>query len=177
MAKVLPKFLRAPLMSLWGSGGSSGDPHALGDRAEMKKNRDENEAKEAITSFLDFIGMGRLPDDGEWINMYYTDRTQGVAECLGKLAISVQIVPEHEFTSMPVGSGRDDPNVNPYLPPPLGRMKVSANPLMVIKELVGPKLCAKICCLLCCGICMGFTALFGAGIMSTLTFIQQMNHE
>lgn len=137
------------------------------------KNRDQDEAKEAIASFMDFIGMGKLHEDADWVTIYHTDREQGASKSMGKLAVSIQIVPEKEAQGMPVGTGRDDPNVNPYLPPPVGRMKMSANPFMMIKELVGPKTCVKLCCLFCCVFCMGFVALFGAGIMSTLTYLKQ----
>ena len=50
----------------------------------------------------------------------------------------------------PAGFGRNDPNANPYLPPPTGRMKFSLNPFVMGAELCGPKICAQItCCLLC----------------------------
>ena len=155
---------------------SSSGGKKVGKRRPKKKSqkkRDRNEAKEAISSFMDLLGMGRLPDDAEWLSMYRSDKSLGTSENVGKIAVSVQIVPEMEASSMPVGKGRQDPNVNPYLAPPLGRMKMSTNPFLLLKELVGPKLCAKLACLFCCVFCMGFVALFGAGIMSTLTFIEQ----
>lgn len=138
-----------------------------------KQKRPDNEAKEAVDSLLDLIGMGRLHEDADWVNIYHTNRQLGVSQLMGKLALSIQIVPEAEAKDLPVGVGRNDPNMNPYLPPPVGRMKMSANPFLMAKELVGPKTCLKLCCLFCCVFCMGFTALFGAGIMSTLTYLKQ----
>jgi hypothetical protein len=92
----------------------------------------------------------------------------------GRLGVSVQIVPEQEATANPVGKGQESPNVNPYLPPPVGRLRLSANPLAMIKELVGPKMCLRITVLCCCVSCILFVSVFGATIMSTLTYIQAM---
>lgn len=114
------------------------------------------------------MGMGRLPEDAEWLTMYYTDRKEGKAEAMGKIAVSIQIVPEEDAKQMPVGIGRNEPNTNPYLPPPVSRMNVSANPFLLMKELVGPKLCAKLFCLFCCGFCLGFISYSSKWFGSTL---------
>ncbi len=116
--------------------------------------------------------MGRLAEDAEWINIYYTDREEGISRSMGKIAISLQIVPEEDALAMPVGLGRSEPNSNPYLPPPVGRLRMSANPFLMIKELIGPKLCLKLVCLFCCVFGVGFMCIFGAALMSTLTFLQ-----
>ena len=36
--------------------------------------------------------------------------------CSGKLKIQIDIVPKKDAESNPVGGGRSEPNVNPYLP-------------------------------------------------------------
>jgi hypothetical protein len=77
----------------------------------------------------------------------------------------------------PVGKGQESPNVNPYLPPPVGRMRLTANPIFMLKELVGPKMCLRIACLCCCLACVMLIGVFGGTIMSTLTFIEEMNHN
>lgn len=63
--------------------------------------------------------------------------------------------------------------MNPYLPPPVGRMQLTANPLLMAKELIGPKMCLRIT--ICCGCvgCMLFLAVFGSTFMSTMTYLQQ----
>ena len=49
--------------------------------------------------------------------------------------------------------GRTDPNTNPALPPPSGRLKFSLNPFTMGSELCGPALCAQItCCLVVLGV-------------------------
>uniref|UniRef100_K3WDA2 C2 domain-containing protein n=1 Tax=Globisporangium ultimum (strain ATCC 200006 / CBS 805.95 / DAOM BR144) TaxID=431595 RepID=K3WDA2_GLOUD len=94
---------------------------------------------------------------------------------LGRIGISVQIVPELEAQMNPVGKGQEAPNMNPYLPPPVGRMRLSANPIMMLKELVGPKMCLRVTILYCCVGCAFFIGVFGATIMSTLTYFQGMS--
>lgn len=93
----------------------------------------------------------------------------------GRIGISVQIVPEQEAQMNPVGKAQEAPNMNPYLPPPVGRMRLSANPIMMLKELIGPKMCLRITILFCCVGCAFFIGVFGATIMSTLTYIQGMS--
>jgi len=40
--------------------------------------------------------------------------------------------------------GRDNPNNDPYLPPPVGRMQLSLNPFTMMKELCGPEIMFKV---------------------------------
>ena len=48
-------------------------------------------------------------------------------------------MPEWYAELHPVGKGRDEPNMNPYLPPPVGRIKFSLNPFTMLNQLTGPK--------------------------------------
>merc|ERR1712025_760191 len=41
------------------------------------------------------------------------------------------------------GFGRSTPNQNPYLPPPVGRFKLSLNPFTLCEDLLGPEACLK----------------------------------
>ncbi|KAF0699652.1 Aste57867_9797 [Aphanomyces stellatus] len=149
------------------------------ERARRKAEKEQNEKDEAFQSILDMVGMGRLSDDSDWLEMRYTNREAGVSESMGKLGVCIHIVPEAEYIATPVGFGRDEPNINPYLPPTVGRIRFSANPFTMLKELLGPELCGKLACLICCVGCLSFLALFGASIMSTLTFYEQLqqNHN
>ena len=47
----------------------------------------------------------------------------------------------------PVGKGRDQPNINPYLPPPNGRIAFTLNPIKAFNQLTGPKFRKKCYCL------------------------------
>ena len=42
----------------------------------------------------------------------------------GQVAVSIQICTKREVETRPNGFGRDDPNSNPFLPPPVGRMQM-----------------------------------------------------
>ncbi|RLN32134.1 hypothetical protein BBJ28_00019767 [Nothophytophthora sp. Chile5] len=137
-----------------------------------KARKDQAKAKAALDGLLDLMGLGNLPDDAEWIPIHYTDRESAVSMEMGRVGISVQIVPEEEALASPVGKGQNAPNLNPYLPPPMGRMRLSANPLAMLKELVGPKMCLRLSLLCCCGGCLLFVSVFGATAMSTLTYLQ-----
>jgi len=70
----------------------------------------------------------------------------------GRVLVSLEIVPQWYAELHPAGRGRDEPNVNPYLPPPAGRIQFTMNPLKMINQLIGPKFrqkCYKIMCITC----------------------------
>lgn len=62
----------------------------------------------------------------------------------GKVLISLELLPKETADAQPVGVGRNDPNQNPYLPPPAGRMKFSFNPFRLSMSLLGPKAFYKV---------------------------------
>ena len=71
----------------------------------------------------------------------------------GRVLCSLEVVPEWYADLHPVGKGRDEPNMNPYLPPPFGRIKFTLNPITCINQFTGPKFrkkCYKILCITCC---------------------------
>jgi len=77
---------------------------------------------------------------------------------MGKVRLQVDILPKDQAALNKVGEARSDPNCNPYLPPPVGRISFSMNPLKMFTQLVGPRLRRKIylfCCLaVCCMMCL-----------------------
>ncbi|OQS05760.1 dysferlin [Thraustotheca clavata] len=174
LKSVMPRRNKVPNKTKTQKSGEKSSANNAQLKAAKKAAKEQNEAKEAIGSFMDFIGLGRLPDDSEWLTMRFNNREEGISEEMGKIAVGIHIVTEAEFTATPVGNGRDEPNINPYLPPTVGRIKLSANPFSLMREIVGPKMCARIACFLCCMGCLSFMALFGASIMSALTFYEQM---
>ncbi|EQC29479.1 hypothetical protein SDRG_12727 [Saprolegnia diclina VS20] len=94
------------------------------------------------------------PTDSTWIKMYRSNPTTRAKEPMGKVCISMQLVPKPLATTQPVGFGRHDPNNSPFLPPPAGRLKLSWNPYKVFNQLLGPKICHRVMCCLCCAIFM-----------------------
>ena len=72
----------------------------------------------------------------------------------GKLLISVEILPNIKALACANGEGRSEPNIEPILPEPEGRIKLTLNPLTMLKQMIGEELRRKICCGLICAICL-----------------------
>ena len=51
--------------------------------------------------------------------------------------------------SRPAGDGRKEPNANPTLPKPTGRLKFTLNPFAMLFRLLGPKLCKRLAGVVC----------------------------
>mmetsp|Transcript_21382 Transcript_21382/g.21169 ORF Transcript_21382/g.21169 Transcript_21382/m.21169 type:complete len:260 (+) Transcript_21382:2306-3085(+) len=106
-----------------------------------------------------------------WVTCKKRDKNGGFEDG-GKVLISFELVPEMRAQACPVGEGRDDPNIDPKLPPPIGRFQWSLNPLKMISQLCGPEFKAKICLFLCCALCcllMIFVfPMFFSSVMSNL---------
>jgi hypothetical protein len=69
--------------------------------------------------------------------------------------LSVELVPKELALQLPAGLGRSEPNCNPHLPKPEGRVNWSLfHPLDMLKEILGPKLYAKLWMFICCGMCI-----------------------
>ena len=87
-----------------------------------------------------------------WVQCYKGKKeAAGEGEKGGRVLCSLEIVPKELADQEPVGKGRGEPNVNPYLPPPVGRLEFTLNPFKMINQLVGPKFRRKCYCfcLLC----------------------------
>lgn len=50
----------------------------------------------------------------------------------GKVMLSLEILPHWKAQICKVGKGRDEPNINPYLPPPIGRFEFTLNPFKML---------------------------------------------
>lgn len=67
---------------------------------------------------------------------------------LPEVLVSVQMVPESYLEKLPAGHGRSEPNVNPTLPKPVGRLRFTFNCFSMIYQFIGPKFCRRILCVL-----------------------------
>jgi hypothetical protein len=71
----------------------------------------------------------------------------------GKVLISAEIIPQAKADACKNGEGRSEPNIEPNLPPPEGRIQLTMNPVKMISQMVGPELKKKAmiwCCLIVC---------------------------
>ena len=64
----------------------------------------------------------------------------------GRVLVSIDIVPKAQALAEPVGAGRAEPNRNPYLPKPSGRMRLTMNPFDMCYQVLGRKLLGKVLC-------------------------------
>lgn len=87
---------------------------------------------------------------------------------VGVVFLSFEIVPGEDAKANKVGLGRGEPNQNPWLPPPTGRIQWSWNPWTMFKQLVGPRARRKICMCCCVMICTSICAAVGPVIMGNL---------
>jgi hypothetical protein len=120
-------------------------------KAELEAE-DDGEAKDMINNFKQMTGLwGEIdPPDCAWFKLVSVDKNTLEATPKGEICYSIQIWPKEKALVMAAGAARSEPNTNPYLPPPVGRLKWSWNPFVLGSELCGPVLCAKLfCCLLC----------------------------
>ena len=120
------------------------------DPKQKEMDDEEKEAAETATWLKSLAGIpGNDPADSKWLKLDVLDHNTGVREPRGQLCINIQLWPKDKAIVMPVGARRDDPNTNPYLPPPVGRLKWSWNPFVLGSQLCGPWICAQVfCCLI-----------------------------
>jgi len=121
-------------------------------KAQLEAEEDEEEEmKETVDSFKNMTGIWDIdPPDCDWVHLQKKDHNTDKVVPMGSVAISLQLWPKEKAIAMPSGAARNDPNSNPFLPPPVGRIKWSWNPFVLGAELCGPKLCGYFtCCLFC----------------------------
>ena len=105
-------------------------------------------------SALEFLTDGDDKDKNKfWVQCYQNN------EKSGRILCSLEILPMWKAELNKVGRGRKEPNVSPYLPPPVGRFQWSLNPFKMFNQCVGPRFRKKLyigLCLLCCVIYLMF---------------------
>eukprot|EP00752_Nemacystus_decipiens_P012046 g10680.t1 len=120
---------------------------------ERRKEEGDEEVRELLQKFKVMAGLSSDdPPDSKWISLEKTDKKTGKKTPMGKCLIGIQIYPAERAEAQPAGMGRSEPNDSPFLPPPNGRLQFGWNPISMISQLLGPRLCAILCCCLCCGL-------------------------
>ena len=95
-------------------------------RAEREDTMDED-TMEFVETFKEMTGWGETdPKDSSWLFMDRLDHETGKREPMGRLCVSLSLLPLSMAEVNPVGSGRSEPNTNPYLPPPTGARRSRA---------------------------------------------------
>jgi len=88
-----------------------------------------------------------------WIQCYHNNQKSGRILC------SLEILPMWKAEINKVGKGRNEPNINPYLPYPLGRFQWTLNPFKLFNQCVGPRFRRKLYCTICL-ICIAIYLMF-----------------
>ena len=94
-----------------------------------------------------------------WVNLDSKEKAGTVTN--GRVRVQLDIYPKEDALNNAVGNAREEPNVNPYLPLPVGRLSFSLNPLKMLNQLVGPALRRKLYCACCYILCIAFMVAFG----------------
>jgi hypothetical protein len=72
-------------------------------------------------------------DDTFWLPMNGKDKETNLIENHGFVRVQIDIMPKEYAEKNKAGAARDEPNVSPYLPPPVGRLSFSFNPCTMYK--------------------------------------------
>lgn len=103
-----------------------------------------------------------------WVEL--KGKKDGKLQCMGKLKLSIEVFPKKDAELNPVGAGQSEPNVNPFLPKPFGRIEFTLNPFKMLSQLIGPALRRKIycycCCIICCALCVMMAPMIFSNIIS-----------
>jgi hypothetical protein len=70
-----------------------------------------------------------------WVELV-TKNDKGKVEKTGKVRIQVDILTKEHAEANKVGEARSEPNQNPYLPQPVGRLTLGLNPLKMLVSLL-----------------------------------------
>ena len=121
------------------------------------------ERKNVLSSHIQFVGKDEDEEGVKfWVMMKKNDNEKDGKdgnERKSRVLCSIEILPDWYSELHPVGKGREEPNMNPYLPPPVGRIKFTLNPFKMLNQLTGPKFrkkCYKIVCLICLAVYLLF---------------------
>lgn len=117
----------------------------------------------------DRIMLTKKGKDKFWLENLRHPNEPGVSQ--GKVLVSFELLPASVASQLKAGFGRSEPNMNPTLPPPEGRMEWNfMKPWKILKDILGENLYRKLCCIFCCLIFMiafFFTApMFFSNILS-----------
>ena len=115
-------------------------------------------------------------DDKElfWVPMFRYNEEEKKDVVAGYVQCSFRIYPTAAADKNKQGVGRDEPNNDPNLPEPEGRIQLSLNPFTMFLQLVGPgvrnKIYLCICLLSCAALCTFMAPMIISNGFSKLLF-------
>ena len=74
-------------------------------------------------------------DSSFWVQLVTID-SKGKIEKTGQVRMQIDIYPKSMAEMNKVGDARSEPNANPFLPPPIGRISFSLNPLKMFVSIL-----------------------------------------
>lgn len=90
-----------------------------------------------------------------------------------KIRLDLRIVPKENALKNPVGQARQEPNQEPYLPPPVGRIEFSLNPFKMLSQLMSKEFMAKFMSIFmvvaCCALLIAMAPMILSNVIGTLT--------
>ena len=90
----------------------------------------------------------------------------------GEIQCSIRIIPKALAEKGKQGEGRNEPNNDPFCPPPEGRIELSINPLKMLNQLLTPamktKLMLAICSFLCVFLCVMMAPMIFSNIVTKM---------
>jgi hypothetical protein len=71
-----------------------------------------------------------------------------------KVRLDIRVLPGALAEKKKLGEGRTEPNMEPHLPPPIGRIQFSLNPITMLAQLVNKEYLNKLYALICVLVCV-----------------------
>ena len=154
--------LASGLKDLVGAGDNAfGSMWVDGEAPKIEAREPKTEKKESCWGRCSCCGKGA---DGD---------SQGKPQMLISIEVLPQEMADNEF---PAGLGRSDPNTNPVLPPPKGRIQIGQlfNPFYIISLLCGETIAKELACFLCCLVFLAVMIYVGPLILDTAIFALEL---
>lgn len=136
--------------------------------ADYAKEHNELKAKmeSGVSKIKSLLGQRYIPGKGKEagrLDLMTSDVEAGAMEdhvergvwmCIHIMPMELAI---DEAGKPTAGLGRDAPNAEPFLPPPVGRMKLSLNPITMLTQMLGP---GEMTIIVACCTCIACSAVF-----------------
>lgn len=165
--ETTPLIDEAPDIPWWAICSGRGSSKSNGRKKKKARNNRRPASQTLAGGLKDLIGVGDDPENSQWVGNLSKRQKNNCCPCFSKnsdrstetkvpgaMLISMEAVPMSLARSpgFEAGDGRNEPNMNPRLPPPSGRIDPMQlmNPFFLLGTLVGPEVAAELCCCFGC---------------------------